>query len=213
LLPPSSWTMDTAYVSVYFAPWRRGFPMDASKPTRQRRRLLRDERGSIMIEFALVGPMFLLMMLGILELSLMMFSQAVLDGAARAAARTVRTGQAQLSGNPGGTFQQALCDNLAGVTGLIPCGSVAYNVQTFASFTAAAAAAPPSFVDANGNPIQAFSPGGPSSYVVVQVVYTRKFITQSIGPLLGIVSHGAASTGWNSALLTSNVVFMNEPYP
>src|ERR1700737_2501412 len=128
--------MHTAYVWVYFALWRRGFPMDARKPTRQKRRLLRDERGSILIEFALVGPMFLLMMLGILELSLMMFSQAVLDGAARAAARTVRTGQAQSSGNPIGTFQTALCDNLAAVAGLVPCGSVSFSVKTYATFAA-----------------------------------------------------------------------------
>jgi Flp pilus assembly protein TadG len=187
--------------------------MDARKPTRQRRGLLRDERGSILIEFALVGPMFLLLMLGILELSLMMFSQAVLDGAARAAARTVRTGQAQTSGSPIATFQKALCDNLASVAGLVPCGSVAFNVQTYANFTAAQNAAPPQFVDANGNPIKTFTPGGPSSYVVVQVVYNRQFITQAIGGLIGMSSHGPASSQWNSNLLMSTVVFMNEPYP
>jgi Flp pilus assembly protein TadG len=187
--------------------------MDARKPTRHRRGLLRDERGSILIEFALVGPMFLLLMLGILELSLMMFSQAVLDGAARAAARTVRTGQAQQSGGPLATFQNALCANLATVAGLVPCSAVAFNVQTYANFTAAQNAAPPSFVDANGNPTKSFSPGGPSSYVVVQVVYNRQYISQSIGVLLGMVSHSSASNQWSSANLMSTVVFMNEPYP
>src|SRR5690348_14389465 len=69
--PPDVWTMHSAYVWVYFALWRRGSPMDATKPkavrppTRRRGRLLRDERGSIVIEFALIGPIFLMLMLGI----------------------------------------------------------------------------------------------------------------------------------------------------
>jgi Flp pilus assembly protein TadG len=191
--------------------------MDASKPTkptRQRWRLLRDERGSIFIEFAMVGPMFLLLVLGILELSLMMFSQAVLDAAARQAARTVRTGQAQTTNNPIQAFSNALCAGLAGIPGLIPCGSVVYNVKTYTNFTAALAAPPPTFFDANGNPNPpVFTPGGPSSYVVVSVLYNRNFITGAISGLLGVVRGSGSGGNWKSTLLTSTVVFQNEPYP
>jgi hypothetical protein len=87
--------------------------MDARKPTRQRRGLLRDERGSILIEFAFIGPLFILLLLGMLELALMVFSQTVLDGAARQAGRTVRTGHAQFSGVS--TFTTALCSGLAAI--------------------------------------------------------------------------------------------------
>jgi Flp pilus assembly protein TadG len=184
--------------------------MDARKPTRQRRGLLRDERGSILIEFAFIGPLFILLLLGMLELALMVFSQTVLDGAARQAGRTVRTGHAQFSGVS--TFTTALCSGLAAIPGLVPCGSVVYNVQTYPTFNAAFNATP-AFYDVNGNPLPpVFTPGGPSTINVVKVVYHRKFITRAIGNLLGLIGHTSRSTAWDSASLESTVVFQTEPY-
>jgi Flp pilus assembly protein TadG len=179
--------------------------MDKRKPTRQRRRLLRDERGSILIEFALVGPFFLMLMLGIIELGIMLFAQTVLDGAARAAGRAIRTGQVQAAANPQLAFQNALC---AGLGTIIPCGSVVYDVQTFGTF---AAVAPPKnngsgqFVDNSGNPITAqFVPGSTGSIVMVRVIYQRQFISGYARQYLGYQSS-------NAQVLSSTVVFQNEP--
>ena len=71
--------------------------------------LPRDNRGAFAVEFAAVAPFFFLLLLGILELAIMVFVQAVLDGSARDAARLIRTGQVQTSANPQTTFQTLLC--------------------------------------------------------------------------------------------------------
>src|SRR3546814_2727081 len=55
------------------------------------RPLLRDERGSALIEFALIAPPFFLLLIGTLEVSMMFFASAVLEGATKEAARQIRT--------------------------------------------------------------------------------------------------------------------------
>src|SRR5690242_18761302 len=96
------------------------------------RAFLHDRHGAAAEEMALVAPVVVLIFLLTIELGYMLFSQAVLDGATRTAARMVRTGQAQSSGTPLSTFSGALCSNLNGV---IPCGSVAVDVESFGTFS------------------------------------------------------------------------------
>src|SRR6185312_500799 len=50
-------------------------------------RLLRSRRGVTLIEFALVGPLFLLLAFAIVDNGLVLFMQTVLDNATREAAR------------------------------------------------------------------------------------------------------------------------------
>src|SRR3546814_9108371 len=52
---------------------------------------LRDERGSALIEFALIAPPFFLLLIGTLEVSMMFFASAVLEGATKEAARQIRS--------------------------------------------------------------------------------------------------------------------------
>src|SRR5579871_5989001 len=92
----------------------------------------RDRRGNTAAEMAMVAPIVILIFLLTIELGYMLFSQAVLDGATRIAARMVRTGQAQSSGTPKSTFTTALCNNLSGI---IPCASVAVDVESFGTFS------------------------------------------------------------------------------
>jgi len=182
--------------------------MDATRPTRQRRRLLRDERGSILVEFALIGPMFMTLILCIIELGVMLFAQTALDGAARAAARTIRTGQVQATGNPQAAFSAALC---AGLGSFIPCSSVIFDVEVFPTFGAITTPRNNNsgqFTDAAGNQIPGqFVPGNPGQIVVVKVIYQRQFISGYARQYLGFSSQG----GSGGAVLSSTVVFQNEP--
>ena len=73
------------------------------------RHIAQDQRGSTAIEFAFVGPPFLLLLLAIFELGLTLTTQSVMDGAARDAARLIRTGQVQTQTSPISTFQNLLC--------------------------------------------------------------------------------------------------------
>ena len=76
------------------------------------RRLARNSIGAVAIEMAVIGPLFFLLMLTILDLGLMLANQSLLDGAARDAARLIRTGQVQTATSPITTFQNLLCSDM-----------------------------------------------------------------------------------------------------
>ena len=161
--------------------------------------LLRDDRGSALVEFAMVGPPFLLLFVGILELSVMFFTSAVIEGATKEAARQIRTGQIQESADPVATFQTELCDALFNV---IDCSQVVFNVQTFASFGAVSM---PIEVDGDGEVINTgFAPGGSGAVTVVRAIYRWEFMTPLIGKAIPVALGGN--------FLVSTVAFQNEPY-
>ena len=56
---------------------------------------MRWNRGNAAIEFAFVAPAFFALMLGVLEIGTMTFSQFALQNSVTTAARLIRTGQAQ----------------------------------------------------------------------------------------------------------------------
>jgi Flp pilus assembly protein TadG len=162
---------------------------------------LRDCCGSTAEEIALVTPIFVLILLLTFELGYMIFSQAVLDGATRTAARLVRTGQAQSNADPLGTFTNALCSNLAGV---IPCGSVAVDVESFGTFSSVTPA--PVTKDKNGKVTNnTWGPGGPGAAVDVRAFYTYHFFLPFVANVL--------NPSGNGVVLQSTVIFKNEPYP
>jgi Flp pilus assembly protein TadG len=171
--------------------------------TRQYLRKL-GERGGSSIEFALVGSVFLMMLLGVFELGYMVFVQSVLDGSARAAARLIRTGQAQNSGNAQTFFQTNLCSSAASVIG---CGNLVYQVQQFNNWSGAQTAVntPPARDPVTGQLISAgFNAGTCGQIEAVQVTYNYRFFTLWIGQQLG--------DSTQSTFLMSTVVFQNEPF-
>ncbi len=64
------------------------------------RHIAGDAKGALAIEFAFVAPLFLLLLLVIVELGLTLTTQSLLDGATRDAARLIRTGQVQSQSSP-----------------------------------------------------------------------------------------------------------------
>jgi len=180
-------------------------------PRRVRRRLLgrllRRRNGAVAVEYALILPVFLYFLIGIVEMAMLFYTTTVVDGSVTNAGRQIRTGQAQLSGNTLTTFQTQLCNSLGSV---YDCNSMTYNVQTFASFATVSMPtvkldADGNLVDADGNPIVlAFSAGGAGEITVVRVIYSWEFLTPLIGALMGGTN--------NTKLLSSTAVFRNEPY-
>jgi len=162
------------------------------------------ERGVTSIEFAIVGPLFLMLVLAVFELGYMVFVQSVLDSSARTAARLIRTGQAQGSGNAQTFFQTALCN---GASMVIGCSNLIYQVQEFGSWSAAQTAVntPPKRDPKTGQLIPAtFNAGNCGQIEAVQVTYDYQFFTPWIGQQLG--------DSTQSAFLMSTVVFQNEPF-
>jgi len=161
--------------------------------------LLRDERGNALLEFAFVAPPFLLLLVGTLEVSVMFFTSAVIEGATKEAARQIRTGNIQASADPLAAFQAELCDSLFGV---IDCTKVTFNVQTFSSFSTVSM---PIELDEDGEIVNTgFSPGGSSAVTVVRAMYRWQFMTPLIDKVM--------PSGLGGHLLISTVAFQNEPY-
>lgn len=161
--------------------------------------LRRDERGSALIEFGLVAPPFLLLLVGTLEVSMMFFTSAVIEGATKEAARQIRTGQIQGTADPLAAFQAELCGSLAGA---IDCTEVIFSVQTFSSFSAVSM---PLDIDEEGEVVNpGFFPGGSSAVTVVRAVYRWDFLTPMMERVMpaGLAGH----------LIVSTVAFQNEPY-
>jgi Flp pilus assembly protein TadG len=161
------------------------------------------ERGVASIEFAIVGSVFLMLLLAIFELGYMVFVQSVLDSSARTSARLIRTGQAQGTGDPETDFKTALCSDVSSVIG---CSAMIYQVQKFGSWSATKTAvnAPPARDPKTHQLIKVFAAGTCGDIVAVQVMYDYRFFTLWIGQQLG--------DSMQSALLTSTVVFQNEPF-
>lgn len=161
-------------------------------------RLVRQGDGAAAVEFAIAGPLFMLLMFFLIENGLVLFLQAALDNATRDASRLIRTGQVQLAGGSASPFTAQLCADLGNV---VPCASLQYNVQSAGSFSQLSAAAS---VGASGN-LQnpQFNPGTPGQVVIVQVAYNLTAFMPWFATYI---------TGKTSSLLMSTTTFQNEPY-
>ncbi len=142
---------------------------------------------------------YLLISLGIIELSLMYLSASLVEGATDSAARLIKTGKLQQSNNDHEQmFRDALCDF---ATVLVDCNEMVIEVTTIDSYGDYSA---PTY-DGDGNLVpQAFDAGTSNSRVVIRVAYRYEMITPIVGPLL----NGPGG----STLFMSTIVMQSEPY-
>jgi Flp pilus assembly protein TadG len=173
------------------------------RPWRVLRLLRSQQRGAIMVEFALVMIPFFILLFGILEVGLVFWGGFELENATDDAARMVRTGQAQ-SGNFDETrLKQEICNR---VSLLVNCTSkLRLDVQSFNDFSQMT---PPSPLDGEGNLKQSFaySLGAPQQVVLFTAFYEW--------PLLNFMSTMSLSNmASGNRLLQSSAAFRNEPFP
>lgn len=158
------------------------------------RRLAHHRRGAVAVEFALVGPLFLLLLLAIVELAIALLTQAELDFATQAAARTIEIGTSTTQA----AFSKVLCNDAAP---LIPCASLQIRVTAASTFGLLNSTLQ---YNASGNITNTgFSAGSQGQAVLVQVGYNQPYIVGLVGKYFGLHS---------SSLLLSTVAFMNENY-
>jgi Flp pilus assembly protein TadG len=162
------------------------------------RRLIRNERGAVAVEMAIVGPPFLLTLLSIVELGLILTTQALLDGATRDAARAIRTGQIFLTANNSETaFQNILCTDMGTIMNSVDCKTnLVINVVSVKSTN---------FSQINFNNCCTWNPGGGGDVVGVQISYQRPFIIPWVGTVLSINNS-------QKVPIVTTVVFRNEPF-
>lgn len=160
-----------------------------------------DCEANVAVEFAIVGPLFIALLLAILGVGIDGFFQLVLDDAVRAAARQVQIlGPASANG---GAFATAVCNELGIVTTPARCTSnLTYNMQTNTP--------PANFADLQ--PI-AMPPNGQLPNVFPAVTGNSQVLIQVAYPLpmyVPFVSAAMTLNGTNSILATTTV--FTEPH-
>jgi Flp pilus assembly protein TadG len=196
---------------------------------RHRHMRARAIRGAIGIEFALIAPVFLLLLMAIIETGIMLFAQSALAYATQNAARMVRTGSAQGTTyttaarcsvppgtahaggtGPGGTyangqewFKDQICCDIAGYT-VTDCSALHVNVQSYSAGFGTGFTPPTSGtqVAVTDN----YMPGNPCDVVLVRATYNWAVMTPLLAPVMSNMADG------KSHLLSATGAFRNEPF-
>lgn len=168
------------------------------------RRMRRDSRkGSAAIEFAMIAPVFFLLIFAIIETGVLFLAGNVLQFAADDAARLVRTGQAQTEHLTATQFRDKICADIAPV---MQCGSdLQVDVRSFSDFAAANFPAP---LNKNGEldpDLNKFEPGSAGDVVLLRTFYTWDVMTPLLAPFLTNMSG-------DKRLLSATAAFRNEPF-
>ncbi len=182
------------------------FAATGGRKSRWRARLrgfLGSERGAAYVEFVIIAIPLFMLIFGIIEVGLIFWAGYELENATVAAARYVRTGQAQNGGWSVAQFQAQLCNNVVILTN---CNTaVMIDVQTFSTLAGMTA---PNPINPNGslNTNFSFEPGGPGAYVLVTAFYEWQLVNPLMSGLLANLADG-------NTLLRASAAFKNEPFP
>lgn len=175
-----------------------------------RRGFGQDSRGSTAVEFAIVAPVFLMVMFSIFEVGWFFFANSVVDATVGDAARRIKTGQVQKSfGDMDDKYDDMFADICKVLDTFGDCDDrLTIEVDTFDSFTTLAADnTPATCADAPPDDLAAipFNPGDELQIVRVRICYLYRTLNPAIGLNL-------AEPGTNKRRLISTAIFRNEPY-
>ena len=162
--------------------------------------------GSAAIQFAIVAPVLLLFLLGIIETGVLFLAQSSLQNAADNTARMVRTGQAQANGMTQAQYIATVCGEMGGLISSASCNSnMLVDMRAYSTF---ASAQYTNVTKQNGtvdtSKLQ-FVSGSACDIVLVRVFYPWSILTPFMAPLLQNIPNG-------QYLLTAAQAFRNEPY-
>lgn len=168
---------------------------------RRKREFLADESGASLVEFALVTPLFLGLLLMILQMGVLEVMSVNFNNGLLAASREIRVGNPP---NNAEKFKEAIC---AGMVGVADKCKQRMNVQVVAITTFAGAAASAQAADApqaNNSSNEEFDGGEPGEVMLVTAKYRWPFWAPFVGEAFPRVG--------NDVVLTSRLTFKNEPY-
>ena len=165
---------------------------------------LKDENGANAVEFALVAPPFIALLVGIIQIFLVFFGQQLLQQVVAQSARQIMTGQVQAAGMSQTQFSTLVCSQ---VRIIFNCSNLMISVQSASSWSTLSAAAPTLTFDANGNVTNnwPYNPGGPSDKVILEVIYQWPVFMGPLGFTLANLPNG-------NRQITASAAFQNEPY-
>lgn len=168
------------------------------------RRLAACAGGSVAVEFALIMPMLVALIMAILQVGWLYLAQQGLESAAEDSSRLIFTGQAQNGGFTAAQFKTSACNSLPP---FLSCSNVFVDVATASSFSSATLTLPTFTYDSNGNVTNAFaySTGTKGSIVVMRLMYLLPVADLPFGLKLSNQAGG-------KRLIMATAVFRNEIY-
>jgi Flp pilus assembly protein TadG len=170
-------------------------------------------KGSAAIEFAMVAPVFFVLLMGTMEAGIMFFAQSALQNALNDTARLVRTGQTACYTTSGGNcvamtqaqFKTRLCSQVSTLLQNCTTGGLQFDVNAYPSGYSAASNSSPLDSNKNLNTLTAFNVGSACDVVLVRAFYKWPVFTPGLNYFMANV------TG-NYHLLATAAAFRNEPY-
>lgn len=167
------------------------------------RRMGRRKEGATALEFALIAPIFVLLIFATIETSVIYIAGSSLQVATDSVARLVRTGQAQTQNMSQQAFRTALCSKL---TGIIPCNNnLQIDVQSYTNYTTAGFGNPLTPQGHLDPTLTHYSPGTACSVVLLRAFYVWPVITPVLTPFIQNMAN-------NNHLLVATAAFRNEPF-
>jgi Flp pilus assembly protein TadG len=173
-------------------------------------RFRKSTSGVTAIEFAMLVPLFMLVLGVIMETGIMMFTEYVLQTSVQEAARLVRTGQAQEAKYSSDTFKTKVC-NIAKL--IMACESkVTIYMKAGVKFDDFVNEASNSFMTVGVKPDGTFAPktfqcGKPNEVVSLIATYDYKFTMPYFMHFFGNLNNG------NVRRMAGFAMFKNEPFP
>jgi Flp pilus assembly protein TadG len=161
-------------------------------------------RGATAVEFALVAPALIAMLIAIFETTFFLFAQQTLQNAAVSAGRLILTGQVQNGNMTQSQFASQVCPM---VSAMFNCANLMINVQNYSAFSGASTSEPTLTYNPNGTVSNtwSYSPGTPGQVMVVQLIYQWPIVAGPFGYVLSNLGNGTTEMMGVSA-------FRVEPY-
>jgi Flp pilus assembly protein TadG len=172
---------------------------------KSRRSLARSRSGNVMIEFAMLAPVFFMLIMGLVEFVIFQYKTYALNHVVYEAARNLQTGEVQNASETSegryAAFKQEVCDKAGG---MIDCNEIYFDVRSFPNLSDVTY--PPPTFDSEGVPTNfQFLPGGAEEYSVVRAALHHQFIT----PFMDQLFHMGPDL---PAIVNAYVIVKNEPF-
>lgn len=191
--------------------------LPVTSPRRLFRRFGSDRRGAALAEFALIAPVWVVVVFGVLEFALVAFVSVMMEAGVRDASRFGLTG----ADAPGGKTREVRIAEIVSdrTLGLVPVDHITVDVRTYETFADIGLGEPFTDIDGNGlyDPGESFTDlnangtrdadrgtpgaGGSEDIVLYEVSVTWGYITPMISAIVG-----------KEAVLRAALAVRNEPF-
>lgn len=163
-----------------------------------------DVRGATLIEFAILAPIFIALLLAIFQVAMVLFAQQMMQTAAEDGGRLIAVGAPQKARQTEANYRTAVCGQLPG---FIKCANLVIDVRSANTLADLKAATPAPGVDAAGQitPASVYAPGGPGTYNNIRLMYLWN--VTAVPPTFNI-----SDVGRGKKLMLATMIVKVEPY-